>query len=57
MSEWDPVVVEDHELKHNLRTEHIPVFILKDKGMINGLDRIFEIGAEDYIRKSSNLNN
>jgi len=57
MSEWNPVVVEDHELKHNLRTEHIPVFILKDKGMINGLDRIFEIGAEDYIRKSSNLKN
>jgi DNA-binding response OmpR family regulator len=43
------------ELKHNKRTEHIPVFMLTGKGMIGDLDQAFEIGADDYITKPSDL--
>jgi len=43
------------ELKHNKRTEHIPVFMLTGKGMIDDIDQAFEIGADDYITKPSNL--
>ena len=43
------------ELKHDKRTEDIPVFMLTDKGMIGDLDRAFEIGADDYITKPSDL--
>ena len=43
------------ELKHNKRTEDIPVFMLTDKGMIGDLDQAFEIGADDYITKPSDL--
>ncbi len=43
------------ELKHNARTEHIPVFMLTGKGMIGDLDQAFEIGADDYIRKPLDL--
>ena len=43
------------ELKHNKRTENIPVFMLTDKGMIGDLDQAFEIGADDYITKPSDL--
>jgi chemosensory pili system protein ChpA (sensor histidine kinase/response regulator) len=43
------------ELKHDERTEHIPVFMLTDRGMIGDLDRAFEIGADDYITKPSDL--
>ena len=43
------------ELKHNAKTEHIPVFILTGKGTLGDLDRAFEIGADDYIRKPSDL--
>lgn len=43
------------ELKHNERTEHIPVFMLTDRGMIGDLDQAFEIGADDYITKPSDM--
>ena len=43
------------ELKHNERTEHIPVFMLTDRTMIGDLDQAFEIGADDYITKPSDL--
>ena len=43
------------ELKHNKKTEDIPVFMLTDKGMIGDLDQAFEIGADDYITKPSDL--
>lgn len=43
------------ELKHDKRTEHIPVFMLTDRGMIGDLDQAFEIGADDYITKPSDL--
>ena len=43
------------ELKHDKRTEGIPVFMLTDRGMIGDLDQAFEIGADDYITKPSDL--
>jgi len=43
------------ELKHDERTEHIPVFMLTDRGMIGDLDQAFEIGADDYITKPLDL--
>jgi DNA-binding response OmpR family regulator len=43
------------EVKHNKRTEHIPVFMLTGKGVIGDLDQAFEIGADDYITKPSGL--
>ena len=43
------------ELKHDERTEHIPVFMLTDRGLIGDLDQAFEIGADDYITKPSDL--
>ena len=43
------------ELKHDKRTEDIPVFMLTDRGMIGDLDQAFEIGADDYIIKPSDL--
>jgi DNA-binding response OmpR family regulator len=43
------------ELKHDKRTERIPVFMLTDRGMIGDLDQAFEIGADDYITKSSDM--
>ena len=43
------------ELKHNKKTEHIPVFMLTDRGMIGDLDQAFEIGADDYITKPSDM--
>jgi two-component system phosphate regulon response regulator PhoB len=39
------------ELKHNQRTEHIPVFMLTAKGMLSEVGRAFEAGADDYITK------
>ena len=39
------------ELKHSKNTEHIPVFMLTDRGMIGDLDLAFEIGADDYVTK------
>ena len=43
------------ELKHDKRTDQIPVFMLTDKGMIGDLDQAFEIGADDYITKPLDL--
>jgi len=43
------------ELKHDERTEDIPVFMLTDRRMIGDLDQAFEIGADDYITKPSDL--
>lgn len=43
------------ELKHDKRTENIPVFMLTDKGMIGDIDQAFEIGADDYITKPFDL--
>jgi len=43
------------ELKHDERTENIPVFMLTDRTMIGDLDQAFEIGADDYIAKPSDL--
>ncbi len=43
------------ELKHDERTEDIPVFMLTDKGMTGDLDQAFEIGADDYITKPRDL--
>jgi DNA-binding response OmpR family regulator len=43
------------ELKHDKRTEHIPVFMLTGRGMIGDLDQAFDIGADDYITKPFNL--
>lgn len=39
------------ELKHDERTEHIPVFMLTAKGGASDIDRAFELGADDYITK------
>lgn len=39
------------ELKHDKRTEHIPVFMLTAKGMASDINRAFELGADDYITK------
>jgi DNA-binding response OmpR family regulator len=39
------------ELKHNKKTEKIPVFMLTAKGMIEDIEQAFEIGADDYIVK------
>lgn len=43
------------ELKHDKRTEHIPVFMLTDRGMMCDLDQAFEIGADSYIAKPLDL--
>ena len=43
------------ELKHDKRTEHIPVFMLTGKGMIGDLEQAFDIGADDYMTKPFNL--
>jgi DNA-binding response OmpR family regulator len=39
------------ELKHDEKTEHIPVFMLTAKGMASDIDRAFELGADYYITK------
>ncbi len=39
------------ELSSNSATEHIPVFMLTAKGMLNDVTQAFEIGADDYITK------
>ena len=43
------------ELKHDEKTENIPVFMLTDRGMISDLDQAFEIGADAYITKPLDL--
>jgi two-component system phosphate regulon response regulator PhoB len=39
------------ELKHDKKTEHIPVFMLTAKGMASDIDRALKMGADDYITK------
>ena len=39
------------ELKHNSKTEHIPVFMLTAKGAIGDIDRAYDIGADGYLTK------
>lgn len=39
------------ELKHSKNTEHIPVFMLTDRGKISDLDQAFEIEVDDYVIK------
>jgi DNA-binding response OmpR family regulator len=39
------------ELSKNTDTEHIPVFMLTAKGMLNDVTQAFEMGADDYITK------
>ena len=43
------------ELKHDERTENIPVFMLTGKTLIGDVERAFEIGADDYITKPVQL--
>ena len=43
------------ELKHDRRTEHIPVFMLTGKGVIADLDQAFDVGVDDYIKKPFDL--
>jgi DNA-binding response OmpR family regulator len=42
------------ELKADSRTEHIPVFMLTAKGMLNDVTQALEMGADDYITKPFN---
>ncbi len=42
------------ELKHDERTEHIPVFMLTAKGMASDVARALEMGADNYITKPFN---
>ena len=39
------------ELKHNRKTEHIPVFMLTAKGAIGDVDWAYNIGVDGYITK------
>jgi DNA-binding response OmpR family regulator len=39
------------ELRKDSCTEHIPVFMLTAKGMLNDVTQAFETGADDYITK------
>ena len=43
------------ELKHSKNTEHIPVFMLTDRGKIGDLDHAFEIEVDDYVMKPLDL--
>jgi DNA-binding response OmpR family regulator len=43
------------ELKHDDRTEKIPVFMLTGKTMVGDIERAFEVGADDYITKPVKL--
>ena len=43
------------ELKHDERTEKIPVFMLTGKTMVGDIERAFEVGADDYITKPVKL--
>jgi len=42
------------ELKNDGSTEHIPVFMLTAKGMLNDVTQAIEMGADDYITKPFN---
>ena len=43
------------ELKHDAKTENIPVFMLTGKTMVGDIERAFEVGADDYITKPVKL--
>ena len=43
------------ELRHNRKTQKIPIFMLTGKGMIGDVDQAFEIGVDDFITKPSDL--
>jgi len=43
------------ELRHDERTEDIPVFMLTGRGAMADLNRAIDVGADDYIKKSLNL--
>jgi DNA-binding response OmpR family regulator len=42
------------ELKADSSTDHIPVFMLTAKGMLNDVTQALETGADDYITKPFN---
>jgi len=42
------------ELKNDINTAHIPVFMLTAKGMLNDVTQAIEMGANDYITKPFN---
>jgi len=42
------------ELKHNKKTENIPVFMLTAKGVIGDIDQAYDIGADGYFTKPFN---
>ena len=50
MPEMDGLQVLN-ELRHNERTEHIPVFMLTAKGQANDVGKALCAGADDYIVK------
>jgi DNA-binding response OmpR family regulator len=43
------------ELKYNVKTEQIPVFMLTAKTMMGDIERAFDIGADDYVAKPVEL--
>ena len=44
------------ELKHDKKTEKIPVFMLTAKTLVGDIEHAFEVGANDYITKPVELN-
>jgi DNA-binding response OmpR family regulator len=42
------------ELKNDISTEHIPVFMLTAKGMLSDVTQAIDMGADDYITKPFN---
>ena len=50
MKGMDGLEVLSH-LKHNEKTEHIPVFMITAKGTIDDIDKAYDIGADNYITK------
>ena len=43
------------ELKHSRKTRKIPVFMLTGKSMLGDVDQAFELGADNYMIKPSDL--
>lgn len=43
------------ELKHNEKTDNIPVFMLTGKTIVGDIERAFDLGADDYITKPVEL--
>ena len=43
------------ELKHDDKTDKIPVFMLTGKTIMDDIERAFEVGADDYIPKPVEL--